>query len=389
MTAVEHDPHAPYTLYKSDISYFSGKLEAYLHYKGIAHAKVDVTLSVFAHIQRHTGVQKMPAMCGADGKWLFDTTPMMAYLDALHPEHSVYPEDPALRFIALLLEDYGDEWLWRPAMWWRWEPPVSRRALGRRIAGEIVSPIAKGFIGWFFAQRQRWEWLWGDGMSHANSKAIRDMLREEFALLEPLLEVQPFLLGDKPSIADYGYFGPMFRHFGNDPEPAEVMRREAPNTYEWLARLWNAKPEKLQGSDTDTGWQWPEQTFWQPLWRRIAGDYLPYLCANADAFDAGKKRFDFKGRAHNFPRTKTTDYRVWCLQQLQREFQALGLEHQQRVLGLFTDAGESPETIETMLSRPEVDSGMDALFAMPREPLAQGEGGASSWVKVLRGQPRN
>lgn len=29
----DKDPHAPYEVYKSDISYFSGKLEAYLRYK--------------------------------------------------------------------------------------------------------------------------------------------------------------------------------------------------------------------------------------------------------------------------------------------------------------------------------------------------------------------
>jgi hypothetical protein len=28
------------------------------------------------------------------------------------------PQDSALRFLALLMEDYGDEWLWRPWMWW-------------------------------------------------------------------------------------------------------------------------------------------------------------------------------------------------------------------------------------------------------------------------------
>jgi len=30
-----------YTVYKSDISYFSGKLEAYLRYKGIAYKAVE------------------------------------------------------------------------------------------------------------------------------------------------------------------------------------------------------------------------------------------------------------------------------------------------------------------------------------------------------------
>jgi len=71
------------------------------------------------------------------------------------------------------------------------------------------------------------------------------MLFREFELLEPLLEEQPYIMGSHPSVADFGYFASMFRHFGNDPDSAEVMRMEAPHTYEWLAILWNAKSHKL------------------------------------------------------------------------------------------------------------------------------------------------
>ena len=47
-----------------------------------------------------------------------DTIPMIAWFESegLNPGEDVrtiFPEDPALNFAALLIEDYADEWLWR------------------------------------------------------------------------------------------------------------------------------------------------------------------------------------------------------------------------------------------------------------------------------------
>src|ERR1043165_7406073 len=110
-----------YRLYVSDSSYYSGKLEAYLRYKGIEHERVEINIDVMRkEVLPATGLMKVPAMRCPDGRWLKDTTPMIAWLDAQHPQFAVYPEDPAARFLALLLEDYADEWLWRPAMYYRW-----------------------------------------------------------------------------------------------------------------------------------------------------------------------------------------------------------------------------------------------------------------------------
>ena len=233
-----------YTVYKLDVSYFSGKLEAYLRYKEIPHRPVECTMENMNEVGRKTGTRKVPAIEMADGKWLFDTTPTIRWLDEQHAEPPVFPDDPALRFIALLIEDYGDEWLWRPAMWWRWVPKASRVTLGRRIASLYSEHLAIPF-GFYFGRRQLHEWLWGDGVDRRNSDDVRDMLFRELEFLEPLFEEQPFILGSHPSIADFGYFGSFFRHFGNDPISAEVMRGQGPNTYEWLSRLWNTRHSKL------------------------------------------------------------------------------------------------------------------------------------------------
>ena len=53
--------------------------------------------------------------------------------------------------------------------------------------------------------------------------------------------------GDVPTLADFGLYGPMFRHFSQDPTPAEVMRLRAPAVFEWVARLWNARGSRLGG----------------------------------------------------------------------------------------------------------------------------------------------
>ena len=370
-----------YTVYKADISYFSGKLEAYLRYKEIPHTAIDCNQNTLRMIGNKTGTVKMPAIEMANGQWLYDTTPTIQWLENKHPEAPVLPEDSALAFIALLIEDYADEWLWRPAMWWRWVPKASRVALGRRIAGEIM--MAKSLttpMGFICGRRQLREWLWDDGVNASNEKAVRDMLFRELEFLEPLFEQQPFLLGSHPSVADFGYFASMFRHFGNDPISAEVMRRDGPNTYEWLARLWNAKYTRL---DSNVSWVWPEADYWQPLLQRIAKDYLPYLHQNALAFSNDKKRFDYEGDSLTFRGTVTTDYRVWCRQELQREFSLLGKDDQQRVEQLFDKVGG----ITSLHQDGMIDSGLAQNYQLPVDPATVRV--KPSLAKRIFGQPRN
>jgi glutathione S-transferase len=370
-----------YTLYKMDISYFSGKIEAYLRYKEIPYKAIECCddIKAFHRVGDKTGFQKVPAIEMNDGKWLFDTTPMIQWLEQKHPEQPVFPDDPALRFVALLIEDYGDEWLWRPAMWWRWVPKVSRVAMGRRISKILTKHMAIP-VGFYFARRQLNEWLWSDGVNKHNSNDVRDMLFRELEFLEPLLEETPYILGSHPSIADYGYFGSFFRHFGNDIVSAEVMRRHGPNTYEWLARLWNAKHSKLSSK---AKWTWPTEPYWQPLLKRIACDYLPYLEQNAQAFKEGKKRFDFEGNSLTFKQTVTTHYRVWCRQNLQREFSLLSEADKNRVLALFESIGG----ISDLIHGEVIDSGLDDKLQLPIDP-AKTTKPLSFFSKYL-GQPRN
>ena len=52
----------PYTLYGLKLSYFTGKLEAYLRAKGIAFKFVEMKLADFQRCARETGVAQMPQL---------------------------------------------------------------------------------------------------------------------------------------------------------------------------------------------------------------------------------------------------------------------------------------------------------------------------------------
>ena len=160
-----------YRVYVSHVSYFSGKLESFLRYKEIPHERIELNGGILKNvILPATGMMKMPAIRCPDGSWLKDTTPMMQWLESQHPEHPVYPSDPAARFLALLIEDYADEWMWRPAMYYRWQfrdsHQLRRHHIGEEFARGTMQPAY--LLGWFMRWRQYLVFVRGDGVRGFN-----------------------------------------------------------------------------------------------------------------------------------------------------------------------------------------------------------------------------
>jgi glutathione S-transferase len=310
----------PLTVYGLDVSYFSGKLEMYLRARGIAHrlqtfvAKDHETL-----MKNEIGCVQIPAVQLADGRWMTDTTPMIAWLEEHVAAAPLLPADPVQRFFCLLLEDYADEWLWRPAMHFRWYTDEGAMHASRHITDAIMQGIpAPGPLKrWFFRRRQR-GYTQGDGVDESNRAAVEAIYTDNLTWLSDILATQPFLLGNAPSLADIAFMGPMFRHFSNDPVPAEIMRTQAPRVWEWIARLWNSQPNALTGD-----WLQGIPENWNPLLDDIGRNYLPYLCANAEQVLAGEKRLTTTINGINYRNARLSPYRVWCLKQLQDHYRAL------------------------------------------------------------------
>lgn len=320
------DPILPLTVCGHEISYFTGKLESVIRYMELPYERVvKGPMGVMARL---TGTPQVPGLQLADGRWMTDTTPIIAWLDARYPDAGVIPRNPVTAFFSRLLEDYADEWLWRPAMHYRWDY-AEGAALQSRVLAEAHAkdtPLPGILLRYLLRNRQRRYFTRGDGVGPETWDHVEKIYRDTLAHFCRILEVRPYLLGGRPSLADFGFFGPMFRHFATDPTSARIMRETAPAVFEWVARLWNARSSLSSGELLEA-----VPVDWGPLLDSIGSAYLPYLCANAEAWQAGKRFFDVTIEGVTYRRIRTARYRVWCLEMLRSHYDALSTSHQDEV----------------------------------------------------------
>jgi glutathione S-transferase len=315
----------PYRLHGLKLSYFTGKLEAYLQAKGVAFDFVEMDTADFKACARATGIAQMPQLEGPDGTWLTDTTKIIAHFEATHEGPALSPKSPLTRFLSLVLEDYCDEWLWRPALYYRWaftqDATLMSDTLARTMLRDVPLPLwlRKAYI----LHRQRRVYLREDAVTAATAPAIERLYRETLAELETIFAKRAYLFGARPCEADFGLFGPMFRHFSSDPTPAAMLREEAPHVGLWTARLWATRPEHIAAAP-EIG-EAPEDL--APLLQRAGGAYLPYLAANAEAVRNGAPETHYIQDGILW-RTKTSPYRAGCLAALSVTFRALSSEEQ-------------------------------------------------------------
>ncbi len=335
----DSEPIEPMTAYVADMSYFSGKMEAYLRYKEIPYERRLVNSKVLLNeVLPATGLMKVPVIRLANGRWLKDTTPMIDWFEARNPAHPVIPQPPVLRFLSKLVEDYADEWCWRAALYWRWIPAESRRLLMKRIGREVLSdfPAPKWLAGVYYGRRQIANYLHGDGMDASTEPVIRQQYLDLLDAMSLLLQDQPFLLGSHPTLVDIALFGPMFRHYAQDPTPSRVMQERAPRVFAWVTRVWAARssemPEALSLSDF-------EHPGWEYFLRDIVESYWPFLARSARAWREGQTRVDHQAHGVTYRGLRVVQYRVYCLEVLQHEYDRLSAEDQAAVDAVLAPYG--------------------------------------------------
>ncbi len=339
------------------VSYYTGKLEAYLRYKGIAY-DMEHPFAKQKYIRERAGAIQVPIVERPDGRWMSDSTPIIQQLESEHPDRPVMPSDPVVRFIALLIEDYGDEWLWRSAMHYRWSYEHDRELLSRVLADELTNhlPLPRFIRRHMVKHRQHTRFVARDGVTRDTWDHVEAGFFNAMRGMLSMLENRPYLLGDTPSIADIGMMGPMLRHFGQDPTPAAIMRNDWPAMAEWVARVWNAHTTTGETSLLDVVPDDPG-----PLLKEIAETHLVQLKENALAYGAGREQFEMTVQGCAYNEMPVSRYRVYCLERLREEFANLSDGNQQKVKSLL------PQQEYTLIwdHSVEANSGYDTERAAP------------------------
>ena len=285
---------APYRIFGNEMSPYSVKVRAWFRYKAIPH----LWLQRSQHQEEFRGRARLPLIplvVTPDDRAIQDSTPVIEALEAEYPEPSIHPDDPALRFLSALIEEYGDEWGNKLMFHHRWHSEVDRRATALVLARSFL-PNEEAAAVEALADQVR-ERMVGrvhfTGSSEANAPLISRYLDDLLAILESHLESRKYLFGARPAFADFG-LAPQLYEAALDPTAAGIIRARAPKVLAWSYRVLEPHNE---GPFED--WQNLKETL-TPLLANAGAYFLPWSSANSDALEAGKESFsvDLPGGAY-------------------------------------------------------------------------------------------
>ncbi|MFL0355695.1 glutathione S-transferase family protein [Erythrobacter sp. GH1-10] len=253
---------------------------------------------------------------------MVDSTPIAQRLEREYPGRSAMPADPELAFYAALLEDYADEWLTKPMFHYRWHHSADREHAGRFLAftsdttleGETADAAAGAFT------KRQFERLYVVGSNVRTANAIEASYRRFVTLLDGLLAKRHFMLGDRPSIADFAIYGQLTQLGLVDPTPRATLLEHAPRLEAWI---WMT--DDLAGLKPEPG-DWMSASAAReelaPLIGEIARTYLPVLIANARAVTNQEQVFTTEVCGSEWTQP-TFSYHAKCLSELRAGFAAL------------------------------------------------------------------
>jgi len=220
----------------------------------------------------------------------------LAVVEADHAEPTAVPTDPACAALALILEDYADEWLNKIMFFQRWGQKPDREAAGERTMEQLLDgelPRAKKKTRDQIVKRMR-ERLPLVGVERKNEKTLKPSFERFITLLNAHLEKSLFIFGGRPSAADFAIAGQV-KQLLMDPTPSAILQADAPFVVAWSEFM---EAPKAGGPFTPLS-EMPD-TLHALFKDEVAVTYLPWAAANLAAAEAKEDRVSLKldGKAY-------------------------------------------------------------------------------------------
>lgn len=193
-------------LYQFELSQYSEKVRLILDYKGLAYRKIEVTPGIGQiELFRMSGQRQVPVL--KDGSTVIaDSTQIAKYLDRQYPDRPIIPEDPKLRGVCLLIEEWADESIGiksRKALFGALSQdrnfrksllPMSTPDVVKTLLDVVPNDVLR-VLGF------------GVGYSPEIVKSAETDLKQDLEALCLLLLDRPYLVGDQPTLADLAVAG--------------------------------------------------------------------------------------------------------------------------------------------------------------------------------------
>lgn len=285
-----------YRLFGAETSPYSLKVRSFLRYKGVEFewiGRSKATDEEFAALAR---VPTVPLLLSPNRPANQDSTSILATVEVDHAEPSAVPEDTACAALALILEDYADEWLNKLMFLNRWGQKPDRELAGDRTMEQLFDgdlPRAKKKTRDQIIKRMR-DRLPLVGVEKKNEKVLKPSFERFFTLLNAHLEKTLFLFGGRPSAADFAIAGQVAQLL-LDPTPGDWLRANAP-----FVTAWSEFMEAPKAGGPFKSLSELEETLLPLFAEEIAVTYLPWAKANMEAAEAKSDRVSLKldGKAY-------------------------------------------------------------------------------------------
>jgi glutathione S-transferase len=331
-----------FVFYAWPLSYYSGKLRAYLDYKAIPYVEKPPRLWTFGKLKKKTGAGAIPVLVTPEGEWLQDTAHIIDRLERRFPQSPVEPTTPRQRLAAHLLEAWGDEFWVPSAMHYRWSFAENFTQLFQREAGDFLIPFAPRFVKDRLALKPATlmrSFVPGLGVTPEQIPAIEAWTESMLTHLDRHFATTPYLLGSRPSLGDFGLIGPLFAHLGRDPYPKRRLIEPRKHLQAWIARM--QSPPNPLGGDFLADDQMPPTL--APIFESIFAEFWPFLARTQDEvakalpkLEAGRGfrrslgEIEFPTAGKTFKRL-ATPFSLWKIQRALDTYRATPLWAQSRV----------------------------------------------------------
>ena len=267
-----------------------------------------------------------------------DSTPLIRRFEQAFTGRETLPENPILGFVNYLIEDYADEWLTKSMFHYRWHYDADIQK-----AGSIL-PLWRGLqmssdqhlkASTFVSERQISR-LYVVGSNNVTAPVIEASYRRFLEIMDTIIARQTFLLGTRPSSADFGLYAQLTQLARFDPTPMAICLQEAPRVYAWTDIM-----DDLSGQRCDpSGWMQVSDTreVLGPMLSEIGRVYVPALLANARALQAGEKQFEtiIDGKRWEQP---SFPYQGRCLAWIKGEYQKLSIVDKAQIDDILEGTG--------------------------------------------------
>lgn len=267
-----------------------------------------------------------------------DSTPLIRRFETEYEGRSALPGDPALAFVNDLIEDYADEWLTKAMFHYRWHYDADIDRAGTILPmwrGISAPPSQLAELKQIFAQRQISR-LYVVGSNDTTAPVIEASYERFLVIMDKLLQQHPFVLGERPSSADFALYAQLTQLTKFDPTPTTLCLETAPRVFAWTDII-----DDLSGQPApEDGWLTIEQclTSVTPLLTEIGRTYVPALLANAQALQAGQDTMQatIDGQRWEQP---PFPYQGKCLQWLNETYRGLPQESRAQVDQVLAGTG--------------------------------------------------